>query len=298
MQNHRALHYALLTVFFWSTVATAFKLGLGSYSPARLLMVASLVSLLVFLIILSVTGELKEFLGLKTRQYLLPLLLGLLNPFAYYLIIFEAYSLLPAQVAQPVNMVWPLVMVLLSVPLLGKRMTLKDFLALMISFFGIVLISSQGSFSGFLRTSPVGILLCLASSVIWSLYWILSQKSRIKPASALFLSFLSGTTALAVYLILIGQFSFPMGTGTVAGIYIGLFEMGISFFLWLRALSLAPNTAKIANLVYLAPFLSLVFIHFFIGEGIFWTTLVGLILIVGSIFYQQTGTKMTAEPRL
>ena len=36
-----------------------------------------------------------------------------------------------------------------------------------------------------------------------------------------------------------------------------MFEMGITFFFWLKALQLAKTTDKVSNLVYLAPFLSL-----------------------------------------
>ncbi|EHR78811.1 permease [Thermococcus litoralis DSM 5473] len=38
-----------------------------------------------------------------------------------------------------------------------------------------------------------------------------------------------------------------------------------------------------SNLAYLVPFLSLLFIHFLVGEEIAPTTIVGLILIVGGI---------------
>jgi drug/metabolite transporter (DMT)-like permease len=73
-----------------------------------------------------------------------------------------------------------------------------------------------------------------------------------------------------------------------AGIYIGIFETGISFVFWMKAMSLTSNSAKIANLIYLAPFLSLVFIHFILGEKIFITTILGLFFIISAILFQQT----------
>ena len=65
----------------------------------------------------------------------------------------------------------------------------------------------------------------------------------------------------------------------------GLFEMGITFALWLTAMKYAAKpdgggTARIANLIFLSPFLSLILIHFLIGETILPTTFVGLGLIV------------------
>ena len=47
--------------------------------------------------------------------------MGLHNPFLYYLVLLTAYKLLPAQEAGTLNYIWPLVLVLLSIPLLDKN---------------------------------------------------------------------------------------------------------------------------------------------------------------------------------
>jgi drug/metabolite transporter (DMT)-like permease len=69
--------------------------------------------------------------------------------------------------------------------------------------------------------------------------------------------------------------------------YTGIFEMGITFLLWLKALRLTSTTDKISNLVYLAPFFSLLLIHIFVGENIYWTTVLGLCLIIGGIIIEK-----------
>ena len=79
----------------------------------------------------------------------------------------------------------------------------------------------------------------------------------------------------------------PNGRGILGAIYIGLFEMGVTFLVWLRALKLAKTTAHIANLVLLAPFFSLVAIHFVAGEEVFSSTIIGLLLIIGGIILQK-----------
>jgi drug/metabolite transporter (DMT)-like permease len=69
--------------------------------------------------------------------------------------------------------------------------------------------------------------------------------------------------------------------------------MGITFFFWLKALSMAKTTDKVSNLVYLAPFLSLIFLHFIIHEPVYYTTPLGLLLIISGIFVQNYKTKTT-----
>jgi drug/metabolite transporter (DMT)-like permease len=63
--------------------------------------------------------------------------------------------------------------------------------------------------------------------------------------------------------------------------------MGITFLLWIRAMKLSETNDRISNLVYLAPFISLVFIHFMVGERIFVTSVAGLTLIVIGIIVEK-----------
>ena len=62
--------------------------------------------------------------------------------------------------------------------------------------------------------------------------------------------------------------------------YVGLFEMGVTFVLWLNALRLAPSTTRVSTLIFISPFASLVLIHFVLREPIHPATVVGLVLIV------------------
>ena len=78
--------------------------------------------------------------------------------------------------------------------------------------------------------------------------------------------------------------------GALGSVYIGIFEMGITFFFWLKALSLAATTDKVSNLVYFAPFISLLFVNFILKEHVYYTTPAGLLLIIGGILIQNRKT--------
>jgi len=80
----------------------------------------------------------------------------------------------------------------------------------------------------------------------------------------------------------------PLSAPAVVGcIYVGLFEMGLTFIVWLYALKLSRKTAYIANLIYLAPFISLFFIHFILVESVHPSTVIGLFLIITGIIIQK-----------
>ena len=80
------------------------------------------------------------------------------------------------------------------------------------------------------------------------------------------------------------------GTAGLAGVvYVGFFEMGLTFIVWSKALELSSTTAKVSNLIYLSPFISLIFIRTIVGEEILPSTVIGLVLIVGGILLQRKG---------
>jgi drug/metabolite transporter (DMT)-like permease len=284
--------YAGLAILFWSTIPTAFKICLSELSILLMLTIASVTSTLALLVILiseKKTGLLKAS---SPRDLVISALLGLINPFLYYLILLKAYQILPAQVAQPLNMIWPIILVFLSVPVLKQKIKRRSFVALFISFIGVYVISSQGNLFKPGHADIKGVLLATGSSVFWAFYFIMNLKDKRDEAVKLFLNFLFGSVYLIASMIITGNWPENIGfKGIASSVYIGLFEMGITFFFWLKALQMSETTDKVSNLVYLAPFLSLIFVHFILHEPVFITTPAGLLLIISGILVQNRKIK-------
>ena len=283
----KAYAYGLTTVLLWSTVASAFKLSLRHVDHFQLLLYASAVSILVLSVILVVQGRWRLVLSYSGRQYGQSLVLGLLNPFLYYLVLFKAYDLLPAQEAQPLNYTWALTLAFLSVPLLGQRLALRDVLAGLVSYSGVVVISIRGDVSGLCFSDPLGVALALGSTVIWALYWIYNTKDERDPVAGLWLNFVFGFPFVLAACWLFSDLRVASLPGLFGAAYVGMFEMGITFVCWLMALRLAANTAQVGTLIFISPFLSLVFISLLVGETIRVATLAGLGLIVAGLVVQH-----------
>jgi drug/metabolite transporter (DMT)-like permease len=288
MDNQKKAYlYGLSTVLLWSTVASAFKLSLRYLDYIQLLLYSTIVSILVLSCILALRKKTRLLFSYSGRQYLQSLVLGFLNPFLYYMVLFKAYDLLPAQEAQPLNYTWAITLALLSIPLLKQKIGIKDIFSVFVSYSGVVVISTHGDIFSFRFSNPLGVALALGSTVIWALYWIYNTKDDRDPVAGLLLNFMFGLPWVLTCCLLFSNVRVSNPLGFVGAAYVGVFEMGITFVLWLSALKLSENTAKVGNLIFLSPFLSLVFIRFLVGEDILPSTFIGLALIVAGLLIQQ-----------
>lgn len=291
----KAYIYTGLTIAAWSTVSTAFKISLRTFSPAGLLLIASVSSLLILaLIMLFYTKPRRISIKEVFTDLYKSLLPGLLNPLLYYLVLLNAYNVLRAQEAQVLNYTWAIVLSVFSIIFLKQKFRIRDLIALTFSLIGVVIIATRGAVTELRFDNLTGSALALGSSIIWAAYWIINLKDSREPIKKLYFNFLIGSLFLILY-ILIGRIPL-LQTGAaistmplLAGIYVGCFEMGITFFLWFKALSLSDNTAKISNLIFVTPFISLIFIGLLLKESIAPATIIGLILIVVSNIYQKAG---------
>ena len=108
--DKRALTYALTAVLCWSTVATAFKIALSHADLFQLLFISSLTASAILSGIVLVQGRGPLLLEEFRRHWRLTLIAGALNPVIYYIVLFKAYDLLPAQAAMSINYTWAIVM--------------------------------------------------------------------------------------------------------------------------------------------------------------------------------------------
>mgnify|MGYP002641350406 CR=1 FL=1 len=284
----------LAAVGLWSTVATAFKLSLRVLHPTQLLFFATVSSAGVLALVLLLQGRLAAtFRGLTGKQALTSAGLGVLNPFLYYLVLFQAYDRLPAQVAQPLNYTWAITLSLLAIPLQGQRPTARDLAGIVVAYAGVVAIATRGELLEARLFDPLGVALALGSTVIWALYWIANARDDRDPVAGLLFNFLFAIPLTLAAALLGPGLAIASPWGLVGGLYVGVFEMGVTFVLWLRAMRLTPSTARLSSLIFISPFLSLFFIQFILGEPIHPFTLAGLCLIVAGVALQQVSTHST-----
>ena len=286
-KQNKAYIYVASSVLLWSTVASAFKIALAEVTYLQLLFFSSLTSFIALAFAAIIRGKVSLILSQTPAGFMKSAGMALLNPLIYYIILFKAYTILPAQEAQPLNWTWPIVLSVLSVPLLNQKLSRRSLLAIIVSFMGVFIIATRGEITSLKFENPLGVALALTSSIFWAIYWILNVRDKREPLVKLTLIFFFGTVYCGIVVMLFDSFLVSSLRAIISMAYTGMFEMGITFLLWLKALSLARSNASVAVYANITPFLSLVFIHFIVGEEILWSSGVGLLLIIGGILLQS-----------
>lgn len=300
-KNTKATLYALVAVLSWSTVATAFKKALEYLTHFEMVLVASATAMLFFAVVLTFQHKWQLVKRLDGKRWVYFALLGLLNPVTYYIVLFKAYDLLPAHIAQPINYAWPIVLLVMLAVFAGQRIPAGKYIGMLISLGGVIMIS-LGSRQGHASLPITGLLLGFLSAFLWAAYWMVNNRNKEHTDGmvALFMSFFFGT----IYLSLAASvMTMCDGTahpelpftashlsnipGLLAGMYVGGFEMGIPFLFFAMALRDTKNPALVNQLTYLSPFLSLFLIAAILKEPIGMSTIIGLVLIVLGIVINE-----------
>tara|TARA_B110000305_G_scaffold58699_1_gene64999 strand:+ start:1192 stop:2091 length:900 start_codon:yes stop_codon:yes gene_type:complete len=289
--QNKAYIFAGIVIFFWSTVATAFKLALVYLEPIQLVLYSTFFSVIVLFLITMMQDKLKLIKNFSKPDLMLCAFLGFLNPCLYYILLFKGYDILPAQEAMVINFSWPIMIIILSIPILKQKIDIKTFLAIIICYLGVVVIASKGDVLSMHFESPLGVGYILITTVVWSLFWLLNTKNTNDSVVSLFLIFLFSLPYIFLIAVLNDDLVIPSVRGLIGSAYIGLFEMGVSVVLWQLALKTSTTVSRVASLVFVTPFLSLLVLYFVLKEAILPSTIIGVILICLGLILQKYFSK-------
>ncbi len=295
--QRKSLIFALLCVLLWATVASAFKLLLVKVDFKTALLPINIFSFLFFFSLCVKTNSIKDLINFDKKNILKSVIMGFLNPFLYYNLLFYGYSNLSGQVALVTNYSWSIFLVVISALLGFNKLSLVNVFVLVIGFLGVAVIGYNPNQE--VKFDIIPFIGLLFSAIIWALYWLFSakdeRKSEVKLASYFFFG--------GIYHLLYWVANLFQNEQTVdfvvsleyvlLVIYIALFEMGLTFYLWEKAVSYSENITLTTNLIFITPFLSVLILSQVTGEIIQFSTIIGLLLIVISIILQRfTKTNM------
>ena len=281
---------AATSIFFWSTVAVISKLLLGAYDNIQVLWISVFFAGIALLIFNIATGKCKKLKDYKAKDYIVSILIGLPSTFFYYLFYYAGTALMPASQAFIVNYLWLIMSVVFACIILKEKMTVRKGLAIGISFAGVAVVTS-GEFLCFDSKTLLGALFCVLGAVSYGIFTALNQKKSYDKCITMMISYGASFVLTTVINAAKGQLFITTAIQTVGFVWNGVFTMAVATTSWVIALG-SGKTAKISNLAYITPFLSLVWTRLVLKEAVSIFSIIGLIIIVLGIFIQLKDKKM------
>lgn len=277
---------AIISVLLWSTTATVSKLLLGSLDSMQILLVSSLFSFLFLLIINCFNESIKEIKKYKPKDYLIIFALGVIGIFLYDLFFYLGINAMQASQAFIINYLWPIMTVLFACIILKEKFTIRKIIAIIISFIGVIIVSSNGNLLSIEKSSLMGTIYCLLAAILYGLFSALNKKQNYNKYTSMMLFYFNSTIISLIFVIATKRFFIPELSQTLGLLWIGIFTSAIAYTSWALALA-KGDTARISNIAYLTPFISLVWTGIVLKEKISFYSVLGLVIIVLGIFIQM-----------
>lgn len=273
-----------ISIACWSTVAVVSKLLLGQLDNIQLLWASSFFAALFLLGYNLFKGSLRKLREYKFKDYAISVATGLPSTLFYYLFYYAGTDKMPASQAFIVNYLWPIMSVLFACIILKEKLTIRKILAIVISFVGVIVVSGKD----LLHLSEdvlAGTLCCVLGAVSYGLFTALNRKYDYDKFITLMLSYFASFLITTVINAANHALFIPDWKQLLGFAWNGIFTMAIANTVWVIALSLG-NTAKISNLAYITPFLSLVWTFLILEEPLNIFSVIGLTIIVCGILIQ------------
>lgn len=266
--------YALGAIFCWASLPAATGSALDGLSTPALLLY-SFGSGAIFLYLLDVVRQRSWSLSVPDGK---TALLGIWGIFVYHWVYYLALDRAPIAEAAILATTWSFWMVVFSSIQRFRKVTLPIAVTALVCMVGAGLVISAGKNIAFEGRYLAGYGLALSCGLIWSsfsvgLAWIKPEK---EPMTAFMV--MAALLSLVVYLMS-GPHMTPTPKALAAAIYLGCVPLGLSFFLWNRAL-LRGNIAVIGYLSFLTPPLAVLLVAFIRRETLSGQVVIGMTLIL------------------
>ena len=282
--------YALITVALWATLATAVKLVLKDIPNFEALAVSSAFAFVFLLVLNIINGSIKEMKYHRPKDHLITAGLGFLGLFMYSALYYYGIGELGSQEACILNYLWPMMIVLFACMILKEKLTVRKVIALILSFAGIVVLT-LGNGCGASGNRLLGIIACVSAAVCYGLFSVLNKKRGLSQSvTMMWFWFVTAVCSLIAGLIF-EEWKPITGAAWIGLGWLGIVVNAVAYLLWAIALKGAKDSAKIANLAYLVPFLSIVLSAVVLKEQITVNAVIAVVLIVGGISLQSISVK-------
>jgi drug/metabolite transporter (DMT)-like permease len=284
--DKRIYLYLGLTILFWSAAPAVAKVALGEINNFQLLFFNNIVGIISLSLCMLLQKKTSLLFKYKKSDYAKLFGMGFLGLFLYYILLYGSFSIAPPGQANMLNYLWPIFLIIFSILILKEKWNRKVVVAILVSFTGAFIIFTGGDLNVLNGQYAIGYLMALLAAFCYGLFSALNKKFNYEKLTSVWIEYLASFMLITPTLLLASHFIIPSSAGTILAIlFLGGLSSSLGFVFWFKVLQ-SGATRKFANIVYLNPFLALIFVFFINGETVPAVSLIGLLLIVSGIFLQ------------
>lgn len=272
--------YALGAILCWASLPAATGSGLNELSIEEL-MFYSFSAAAIFL-------YLQDIVTHRTFRLVIPgfkaCLFGFWGIFVYHYLYYLALERAPLAEGAILATTWSLWIVIFSSILLLRQLVPSILGSAILGFAGAVMVIGSGKELSFASNHMQGYMLALCCGVIWSSFSVGLPRLKLKEEPMTTFTVIAALCSTVLFILTMPH-AIPSLKAILSALYLGCVPLGLSFFLWNRAVT-GGNLVVIGFLSYLTPPLAVLLVAVIHSQKIPGQVIVGMLVI---IFASVTG---------
>ncbi len=278
-----------LMLLIWGSYSTTSRIIMNSLDSFQTLFFMMLGATLCSGVILAIKRKtvvfVKSDIGLLTLQSTMY--------FGYYIFFDIALMIAPTLEVSMIDYLYPIFVVLFSALIMRQRVKLGVVISLLIGFFGVYVIMTNGNLLNFTLTNPVGDMLAVLSAISWGLYSGIGNK--IKSDMNITVALNNGISLILalVCLLLFSNFNNLDIKSVLLALFLGCTNLTLAVTIWVFLMKSVP-VGFLANCSFITLFISITMISIFIGDRLGPAQIVGALIIVVAMIISNRVQRKTA----
>lgn len=278
-QKKRAVIHVLICVSLWALIPVVSKTGQAKLDNHQFLFWSSLISFIALLTTTFINKKNKTFLTYKRKEWTSAIAFGFLGTYLYFILLYFGYANAQGLEVLVLQYSWPIFIVILSIPLLKEKLTLRRLLSIIAGFFGVIIVLTKGNFSQ-LHLGNINVdIIVLLGAFSFALFSVLSKKVNLEPYTLNTVYFFTATVISFISMIILSKFTLPQFNDMLPILINGLLVNGFSYIFWIKALKKA-EASFIAPFVFIAPVLAALYLIIFFDEPVLPVYGIGLLSVI------------------
>ncbi len=263
------------------------KALLSELDPFQISFYTRITSSLALVVIIAFLWKKQLFRTWRAKDVVKMSALGIIGTAVPFIMITAALTLSPAVEVTILSYLWPVFFLVFNLLIFKSSLSRMQMMSLALAVVGAYLVITSGNGFYFQSSLLPGYSLSVLGAAAMGFFAACMKNNNFSGISCLLIFNLASIPFFGVLLMTNSRIVLPSSQALLLLGILGVFINGLGYLIYFTLLRKEPD---IANIIYLIPFVNLLFLNVFFNFQISMFSLVGLIIILLSIVIQKGQT--------